>query len=282
MTLKIQRILHENKIKLSRLKSQHFMINKEILKEMVGAGSDLGGEEIVEIGAGIGNLTKFIAKTAKKVIAVEKEEKFIPLLKNELEEFNNIEIINEDILNLDKAIFLDRKIISNPPYHISSPLLMKILDSDYKLCVMTLQLEFVERMVGESGGSDYSRLTLRVNYNSKVEILRKISKNNFYPSPKVDSALVRIQPKTPIVEVDDKRFYFSLINQLFNHKNQLVRKVIKNRLKKTELPSSTIEHFRDKLPYKKLRVRELDHYKIKEIFNYINTEYNELKRFWNI
>jgi 16S rRNA (adenine1518-N6/adenine1519-N6)-dimethyltransferase len=282
MLSNIREILRENQIRLSTLKSQHFIINENLLEEEVEVGDLRKGDEVVEVGSGIGNLTKLLASKSRKVICVEKDEKFIPILKKELKEFNNLQIINEDILNLDIIIYSGRKIISNPPYHISSPLLMQIIDSEYKLCVITLQLEFAKRLVANPGDSDYSRLSVRMNYNSEVKIIRKVGKGNFYPMPKVDSALVSIKPAQPTVDISDKEFYFSLINNLFNHKNQLVRKVFKNKLKKTEMDKKTLNDLIFGLPHKKKRVYNLGHSELKDIHDHIINFNEELKKYWII
>ena len=282
MLSNLKHILQENQIRLSTLKSQHFIINENLLKEEIEAGNLNKDDEVVEVGSGIGNLTKLLAARSKKVICVEKDEKFISILKKELKEFNNLQVINDDILNLNRTIYSGRKIISNPPYHISSPLLMQIIDSEYKLCVITLQLEFAKRLVAKPGDSDYSRLSVRMNYNSEVKIIRKVGKGNFYPIPKVDSALVSIKPAQPTVDISDKEFYFSLINNLFNHKNQLVRKVFKNKLKKTEMDKKTLDELFFGLPHKKKRVYNLGHNELKEIFDHIIDFDKELKKYWII
>ena len=281
MYSKIREILKNNQIMLSNLKSQHFLISEVILREELIVGNVNNKDEIVEVGAGIGTLTKLLAESAKKVIAVEKDEKLIPLLKNELKDFENVEIINEDILKLDNTVFNNRKIVSNPPYHIVSPLLMNILDSKYQICVITLQLEYGNRLKTNVGSSNYSRLTVRMNYNSEVKIIHKIGKENFYPVPRVDSVLVKIEPVQPIVQITNKKLYFSIINELFIHKNQLVRKVIKNKFRKLNINPEIIYQFLNNLPFKEARIRNLDHPKLKEIFGYI-TNNDELKIYWNI
>jgi len=279
MYSRIKNIIIRNNIRLSTLRSQHFLINENIIKKEVEVGDVNRKDTIVEVGAGIGNLTKYLAERAKKVIAIEKDARFVQILKNELKNYDNVEIINEDILKLENSIFDNHKIISNPPYHISSPLLVKILESNYQICIITLQWEFGQRLIAKPNTSNYSRITIKINYNAEVKFIRKISKNNFYPVPKVDSVLLKIVPKTPIVKIDNEKPYFQIINFLFNHKNQQLQKVIKNKLRKKGVDMSIINKKINRLPYKELRVRELDHFKLKDIYNYI---YNEMKGYWNI
>ncbi|MHA1695009.1 MAG: 16S rRNA (adenine(1518)-N(6)/adenine(1519)-N(6))-dimethyltransferase RsmA [Candidatus Helarchaeota archaeon] len=282
MYSQIRSILKSNGIKLSKLKSQHFLINKDILLKEVEAGNLVSNDRVIEIGAGIGNLTRILAEKVKHVTAIEIDKELVKILRKELIEYNNVEIVNENVLKLEDSIFKNKKIISNPPYNISSPLLLKIIRSQYKDCVITFQLEFGQRLFAKPNSANYSRLTVRVNYNTNIKYIMNISRKNFYPIPQVDSILLKIMPKTPVIHVENEDRYFYLVNKLFNHKNQLVQKVMKNRLKRMKLDRKFIDNFIEKLPYRELRVRNLDNSKIKEIFDYLNEYNTELKEYWNI
>ncbi|MHA1310441.1 MAG: 16S rRNA (adenine(1518)-N(6)/adenine(1519)-N(6))-dimethyltransferase RsmA [Candidatus Helarchaeota archaeon] len=282
MYSQIRSILKSNGIKLSKLKSQHFLINKDILLKEVEAGNLVSNDRVIEIGAGIGNLTRILAEKVKHVTAIEIDKELVKVLRKELIEYNNVEIVNENVLKLKDSIFKNKKIISNPPYNISSPLLLKIIRSQYKDCVITFQLEFGQRLFAKPNSANYSRLTVRVNYNTNIKYIMNISRKNFYPIPQVDSILLKIMPKTPVIHVENEDRYFYLVNKLFNHKNQLVQKVMKNRLKRMKLDRKFIDNFIEKLPYRELRVRNLDNSKIKEIFDYLNEYNTELKEYWNI
>jgi len=276
---KIKRILMKKNIRLSPSKSQYILLDKEILNQEVDVCKVSEEDEVVEIGAGVGNLTKLLAEKSKKVIAVENDKQLTLILKNELKDYSNVEILREDVLKLENSIFDNRKIVSNPPYHISSPILMKILQSKYKCCAITFQLEFGERLVASPGSNEYSRLTLRANYKAAIQFIRIIKKDKFYPVPKVDSVLLKIIPKEPIIKVDDEEKYFRLVNKLFNHKNQLLKKVIRNELKKRDISRDILDRIVDGLPFKEIRIRNLDHMKLKEIYEYLNNLDDELKIF---
>jgi len=282
MLSKIRDVLNKNRIALSKYKSQNFIINTNILTTELKAGEINKNDEVVEIGAGIGTLTKLLAQNARKVIAIEKDKKFIEILNEELSHFDNIEIINEDILKINSEIFENRKIISNPPYNISSPLVVKILESSYKLCVMTLQYEFARRLIAKPGSDDYSRLTVKALYNADIELLNIIDRRNFYPAPKVNSVIIRITPKRPTVELENEELYFKIVNYLFNHKNQQVQKVLKNKLRKAGIEIERIYKIIENLPHNNLRIRDLNHDQLKEIVDYLTNSNEDLKQCLNI
>jgi len=204
---------------------QHFLKNGKILEE-IAKYAEISSEDIVlEIGAGIGNLTEKLAK-AKKIYAVEIDKKLFVKLKRNLEKYKNVECINEDILKYEFPEDVN-KIVGNLPYEISSLITEKILRFLNKqklsgvknvLAVLMYQKEFAERMTAFPGIKDYSRLSVLVNYYADVEILRIVGKSEFRPAPRVDSALVKIIPKG----VKENEELFKLTKILFMHKNKKV------------------------------------------------------------
>jgi 16S rRNA (adenine1518-N6/adenine1519-N6)-dimethyltransferase len=202
---------------------QHFIKSESLLKEIAGYLKISKEDVVLEIGAGDGRLTKYLT-SAKKVYAVEIDKKLIPKL--QARGFENVEIINKDILDFEFPKEVN-KVIGNLPYEISSPITEKILlflnsqlHSGVKnlLAVLMYQREFAERMTAFPGIKDYSRLSVLVNYYADCEVIKNIPKGVFRPPPKVDSSLVRIIPKA--VKRDDK--LFEVVRILFMHKNKKV------------------------------------------------------------
>jgi 16S rRNA (adenine1518-N6/adenine1519-N6)-dimethyltransferase len=198
--------------------------------------SNLGENDVaVEVGAGLGTLTKYLAEKARKIIAIESDPKLVEVLKKELSAYKNIELISGDALKVDQTIFAGTKIISNPPYKISSPLTFKIIRSSYHLAVLSFQKEFAERMVALPGSNNYSRIALGVNYYANVEYLKSIPKTYFYPIPKVDSALVRLTPRASPFQVENEKDFFEFVRDLFIFRKKTVKRALNLYLKNKNL-----------------------------------------------
>jgi 16S rRNA (adenine1518-N6/adenine1519-N6)-dimethyltransferase len=189
----------------------------------------------------LGTLTKQLAERVKKVVAVELDPKLIEVLEGELTSYKNIEIISDDILKLDPKIFEGAKIVSNPPYKISSPLTFKIIRSSYVLSIMSYQKEFADRLVASPGTRNYGRITLGVNYYAEVEYLKSIPKSYFYPIPKVDSALVRLIPSKPPFAIEDEEEFFIFVRTLISFRKKTVSRALKLYIKKIELDETKRE-----------------------------------------
>ncbi len=212
----LKRVLNSAGIRLSKKLDQHFIVDDRILKREVDYAAVTSEETVLEVGPGIGTLTQHLAKSAKKVIVIEKDKKFEPFLK----EIPNTEVIIGDALELNFPEC--DKILSNVPYSISSPLLFKILQQPIKLAVLCLQKEFAQRMIGKPGTKDYSRLTVNCAVRADVEILENVSKAKYYPQPKVDSTIVKLIPK----QAEIPEMFDSITRALFQHKNQKVRNAL--------------------------------------------------------
>ena len=253
--------------------SQVFLKSERILKEITDY-ADLNEKDIViEIGAGYGNLTKYIAKKVKKVYAIEIDKELFSKLKRNLGNFKNIEFVNADVLKIKFPSA--NKIIGNLPYQISSPITEKILiflneeklkerDRDI-FAILMYQREFAERMIAEPGFPDYSRLTVLVNYFADCSILRYIPRNFFKPI-KVDSAVVKIVPKGR--KKDEK--FFETTRILFFHKNNTVIKAIVN--------SRTFTKIKDKEKIRKFLIEKIDKKLLKKrVFELDENEIEKIK-----
>ena len=213
---------------MKRSLGQNFLINKNVAMREVSYAKISKNDVVLEVGPGKGILTELLAKKAKKVLAIEIDEKLIKNLKNKLP--NNVELIHNDILKVDlNKIPKFNKIVANLPFQISSPVTFKFLDFSFSLAVLVFQKEFANRMIAISGSKDYSRLSVGVYYKAKCELLETIPKTCFKPQPKVDSCMIRLTKRKnyPFYIIDEK-FFFNLIKNLFNHRRKKIKYVITN------------------------------------------------------
>ena len=255
-------LLKKHSLKPSHRFAQNYLIDQTVIERQIQCAQLTKADSVLEIGAGFGTLTRAIAKTAKKVFAIEADKKLIPILKEQLAGFSNVEIIQGDAL---KIKFPEtEKIVSNLPYDISSAITFKILDTGFKLAVLTYQKEFADRMIAKPGTKEYGRLTIGVYYSAKAEILEILPPNVFYPRPKVYSAIVRLSPKSPPFEVVDKKFYFDLVRALFQHR----RKKVKNAL---------LDSFHEIAPEARLPRQIIKNLKPEEIAEISNKIFNNIK-----
>ena len=239
---------------------QNFLINHNIaIKEIVYCNISKN-DVVLEVGAGKGILTKILKEKAKKVIAFEIDRNLYNNLRKTIPN-SNIVFINNDILKIDfKEIPRFNKIVSNLPFQISLPFTLKILKYDFDKAVLIYQKEFAERMIAKSGDKHYSRLSVLIYYKSYCRIIENISKNNFKPTPKVDSSMVELKLKIkPPFYIKDELFFFNFTKNLFNNK----RKKIKNNIKRCY--NLDLKNH----PYNNCRVEELNPEEIGELSNFI-------------
>ncbi|MBQ9361499.1 MAG: 16S rRNA (adenine(1518)-N(6)/adenine(1519)-N(6))-dimethyltransferase RsmA [Lachnospiraceae bacterium] len=205
---------------------QNFIKDRKVLEDIVSASGLDKTETAVEIGPGIGVLTEFLAESAKKVYAVEVDRKLIPILQDTLGRYDNVEIINQDIMKTDLTALTDGepfRIVANLPYYITTPIIMSLLETHVPCKSMTVmvQKEVGERMTASPKNKSYGALTLAVNYYSEAEIVRKVPAGCFIPAPKIDSVVVNMRlHKEPPVKVKDERLLFSIIRGAFNQRRK--------------------------------------------------------------
>lgn len=219
-------ILSQHGITLNRTLGQNYLIDKNKRDQIIGFGDIDKRDTVLEIGTGIGTLTIEIAKKAKKVIAIEQDENICKILAKRLkdEEIDNVELINDDALKVDFPKF--NKIISNLPYQISSPITFKFLNYDFDLAVLMYQKEFADRMNGEVGSKNYSRLSAMLYFRCNVEKLTDVSSESFIPKPKIDSTVVKLTPKENEITDEDFRTYSNFTKALFQHRNKKIRNAL--------------------------------------------------------
>ena len=231
----IKDILSRHGFTFSKALGQNFLINPSVCPRMAscsGAGKGVG---VIEIGPGIGVLTNELCQLADKVVAVELDKRLLPVLDETLSEYDNIKVVNADVLELDlnqliKDEFegLEVVVCANLPYYITSPVIMKLLEDRLPITAVTVmvQKEAAQRICAEVGSRMSGAVTVSVNYYAKPQLLFGVSAGSFMPAPKVDSAVIRLDIlKQPPVQADEKLF-FAVVKAAFSQR----RKVIANSL----------------------------------------------------
>jgi len=199
------------------------------------AAAELGSEDIIlEIGAGIGNLTERLAKKAKKVIVIELDSALVNVLHDRFDDIGNIEIISGDALKIDFPEF--DKVVSNLPYSISSEITFKLLRHKFKLGILMYQYEFALRMASLPNCKDYSRLTVDTYYFADASIIMKVPKEAFQPAPEVDSAVVKLVPRPAPFEVRDEAFFMNFVTAVFSQRRKKLRNAILNTNSMLKIP----------------------------------------------
>ena len=219
-------ILNQNGIKLNKNLGQNYLIDKNKRDQIINFGNIDENDVILEIGTGIGTLTIELAKKARKVIAIEQDSKICDILAKRIKEekIDNVELINDDALKVEFPKF--NKIISNLPYQISSPITFKFLEYDFDLAILMYQKEFADRMNGEVGTKNYSRLSAMLYFKCDVEKLTDVSQESFIPKPQIDSAVVRLTPKENNISDGDFKVYSKFTKALFQHRNKKIRNAL--------------------------------------------------------
>ncbi len=217
---------------------QHFLSDDNLLKKIADS-ADLTKEDLVlEVGTGLGTLTKHIARSAGFVVSVELDKNIIARAQENLKGFNNIEFINENIMKLNIPDIMDahpsfkrRKVVANIPYYITTPLISMLIESkaDINTIVLLIQKEVADRIVAAPGGKKYGSLTIYVNYYCEPKIEFRIPRTAFVPPPEVDSAVLKLVRRgKPPVDVKDEKLFFRIVRGAFVQRRKMLRNAIMN------------------------------------------------------
>ncbi|RKU08868.1 16S rRNA (adenine(1518)-N(6)/adenine(1519)-N(6))-dimethyltransferase [Candidatus Poribacteria bacterium] len=227
---------------------QNFLVNPEALKIILEAGAPTADDTVIEIGAGLGCLTDVLAQHAKRVIAIEVDELLYNTLVAEFSTNSCVQLLNADVLKLELNSLLSDgtgtvpttfKVIANLPYSITTPILWKLLAHHKQIhsCILMMQKEVAERIIAGPGGKDYGALTIGVGYYAEATLIATLPPENFYPAPKVDSALLKLEMlETPKVVVENEEFFFKVVRTAFRTR----RKMLKNALARGRFASDEV------------------------------------------
>lgn len=238
----VKEIIDLYDFKFKKSLGQNFLIDKNFVDKIIDQ-ADISGENVLEIGPGIGTITYEMAKQAKKVIAVEIDENLIPILEKNLEEFDNTMIINEDILKVDlKKLVEDQfngesfKLVSNLPYYITTPIIEMIITTDLTCTDMTImvQKEVGQRMVASEKDKEYSSLSVFVKFYSEAKLLINLPKSVFMPQPKIDSTILNLRLRLYDENVD-RDLLFQLVRAGFNKRRKTILNSLSDVRDKEEL-----------------------------------------------
>ena len=252
----IREILDKYGFEFSKALGQNFLIDGNILKNISKAGEITKEDLILEIGPGIGTLTEELALNAKKVVAVELDKNLLPILGETLKAYDNIEVVHGDILKLDLKELIDNKleggpikVVANLPYYITTPIIGKLLEEDLNIhsIIIMVQKEVADRIVATPNSKEYGALSLFINFYSHPQIILKVPKTVFMPQPRVDSAVVKLNIKDELPDVD-RDLFFKVVKSAFNKRRKtllnslssgelgLEKEIIKNVLKEADIP----------------------------------------------
>ena len=220
---------------------QNFLIDTHVLDKIIDSAQITKDDFVLEIGPGIGTMTQYLAEAAREVAAVEIDTTLIPILKDTLKDWDNVTVINNDILKVDiRKLALEKnqgrpiKVVANLPYYITTPIIMGLFENHVPVDSITVmvQKEVADRMQTGPGSKDYGALSLAVQYYAEPYIVANVPPNCFMPRPKVGSAVIRLtRHEVMPVETKDEKLMFSIIRASFNQR----RKTLANGLKNSEL-----------------------------------------------
>ena len=231
-------VLQKYQFNFQKKFGQNFLIDTGILEEIIEAAQITKDDFVLEIGPGIGTMTQYLCEAARAVVAVEIDTNLIPILKDTLAEYNNVDVLNEDILKVNISKLAEEKnngkpikVVANLPYYITTPIIMGLFESHVPIDSITImvQKEVADRMQVGPGTKDYGALSLAVQYYAKPYIVANVPPNCFMPRPKVGSAVIRLTryAETP-VQVDDEKLLFQIVRASFNQRRKTLANGLKN------------------------------------------------------
>lgn len=222
---------------------QNFLTDLRVVDDIIAGAEITKDDSVIEIGPGVGTLTRKLLEHAGKVTAIELDEELIPILTEELKEFDNFTLIHGDAVKLDlKAIAEGKRVkfVANLPYYVTTPIIAGILSSgmDFDSLTIMVQKEVAERMAAVPGTKDYGSLTILVRYYCDIKVVRNVPPSAFIPRPKIDSTVIRLNKlEKPRAEVEDEKLFFNIVRHSFNMR----RKTLVNGLKSMGLSRETID-----------------------------------------
>ena len=217
---------------------QNFLIDSNVLESIIRGAEITKDDFVLEIGPGIGTMTQYLCEAARQVVAVEIDKMLSPILEDTLSEYDNVEVINQDVLKVDiKSLAEEKnngkpiKVVANLPYYITTPIIMGLFESGVPIDSITImvQKEVADRMQTGPGSKDYGALSLAVQYYATAKVILNVSATCFMPRPNVDSAVIKLtRHKEPTVNVADEKLMFKIIRASFNQRRKTLVNGLKN------------------------------------------------------
>ncbi|MBC7328521.1 ribosomal RNA small subunit methyltransferase A [bacterium] len=227
-------LLKNEGITLSKEKGQHLLLNPTLLSRICDVAGVRETDDVLEIGAGIGNLTKVLARRARRVLAVEVDRRFQPILEKNLAPNKNVSLFYDDFLKVGREIILRYlsspfKIVSNIPFSITAPILQKLVElrEDLVFAVLTVQKEVGDKLIPPPNRYT-TPLSLYITYHFKIERSFIIHKESFFPPPDVDARVIKLIPQHPPVTIDNEEEFFSFLRKIFRYKRKNIRNALQN------------------------------------------------------
>lgn len=227
-------ILHRFKLRADKKLGQNFLIDENIVRNIVAAAELSDKDTVLEVGPGIGTLTQGLAESGASVVAVELDKRLLPVLDTTLEGYDNVRIVNGDILQVDimQTVGVDEfKVCANLPYYITTPIIFALLEKRLPMerLVAMVQKEVAERMAAKPGGKDYGALSVAIQYYTEPEIAFIVPPSSFIPAPSVDSAVIVCKRREkPPVEVCDEALFFRVVKAAFSLRRKMLNNSLKN------------------------------------------------------
>ncbi|MEM3000321.1 MAG: 16S rRNA (adenine(1518)-N(6)/adenine(1519)-N(6))-dimethyltransferase RsmA [Candidatus Bathyarchaeia archaeon] len=252
-----KRLLRKHRIVPNKLFGQNFMVDASLFSLLSDYAALDKSDIVLDAGAGFGFLTSFLADKCKAVIAVEKDPLIAEVLREQLKCVSNVTIIEGDVLHVALPQF--DKVVSIPPYYLSTRLVIWLFEQKMKCSVLVLQREFANRLVAAVGSEDYGWLTVVARHHVEVELLDAVPKSMFYPQPEVDSVIVRLTPwKTAPFEVKNAALFRRMVKQLFTQRNKNLRNALVPFLVSTfRMPKEDAKRLSNTFSFSNQRVRKL-------------------------
>jgi 16S rRNA (adenine1518-N6/adenine1519-N6)-dimethyltransferase len=208
---------------------QHFLIDKGVRERLVELAELTTNDTVLEVGPGLGFLTAALISRAGRTIAIEKDRTLAAYLKEKFSNQQNLTVVQADALTIQ--IPEGSKVVSSPPYNISSKLILLIMNSRFRLAALLMQEEFVRRLTASSGSRDYGRLSVMLQSKATAKLDMKVPREAFYPKPRVDSALVTIRPSIEKLQVQNEQLFIDMVRALFTQRRRKLRGVLARYLK---------------------------------------------------
>ena len=220
----VRRELRELGIPPLKKYGQHFLLSQEARDRLIDEAELSPEDTVIEVGAGLGFVTDALASRAGNVVAIEKDRTLAKHLENKFSTNHKVQVIQEDALTV--PIPTNEKIVSSPPYNISSKLVLRILSSKFRLASLLLQEDFVKRLIASSASRDYGRLTVMLQTRAQAEYVSKVPRSAFYPEPRVDSAIATIRPISQTPVMNDDKIFDDLVRALFTQRRRKLHGVL--------------------------------------------------------